>query len=490
MNRQMRKQNWLTALAVLLFLFGLGRALPAQEEEPPEEPAEIEVETPPPAEETEEAEPEAVEVAEESVYLAIVGGDIHSVTDGVTRKGIVLCKNGRILKVGRRVRIPKDARVIDATGMRVYPGLIAVDTSGFMRGSGASSRDGFDPFSLMVDLGLAGGLTTVHGSQAIGKLTRGSLEGMLVGTTPWVRLSWSSTSPSGRRSLRASFQIVRDYLRVERAQALDKELGEEVDELKEPKGLNKDHLRLLRGEAMARFSANSLKDLSGICDLLEEFPMQSVIFGGREAWACAGRLGRVNARLVLTPRSKQMADKRVNRPSGWSIENARKLWDAGVEFAILPSQKYISTGGIAGRDLLTLPMEAAFAIRGGLPQKAALRAITLDAAKILGMADRLGSIQVGKDADLIICDGDIFDYRTFVQWAVVNGAVVYDKQAMPYFAHIRPRPEPQKVIEAITDALKGDKVEEESAPTEGGEADAPEASVTPAESSTKKELQD
>ena len=55
MNRQMRKQNWLTALAVLLFLFGLGRALPAQEEEPPEEPAEIEVETPPPAEETEEA---------------------------------------------------------------------------------------------------------------------------------------------------------------------------------------------------------------------------------------------------------------------------------------------------------------------------------------------------------------------------------------------------------------------------------------------------
>ena len=51
----------------------------------------------------------------------------------------------------------------------------------------------------------------------------------------------------------------------------------------------------------------------------------------------------------------------------------------------------------------------------------------------------LGSLETGKDADIIVCDGDLFDYRTFVQWAVVNGKVVYDKATAPYFAHIRPR---------------------------------------------------
>lgn len=419
---------------------------------------------------------ESTEVAppKESPYLAVVGGDIYTVTDGMIARGALLAKNGRIMKVGKRVRIPKGARIIDATGMRVYPGLIAVDSSGFLRGSGASARDGFDPFSLTLDLGLAGGLTTVHGSNAVAKLTRGSLDGMLLTTSPWVKLNWTSTSPASRRSLRNSFSKARDLIRAVRAWERDKQIKSDVGEEPEAKGVNSDHLRLLRGEATARFAANSLKDLLGICDLLEEFPMQSVIFGGREAWACAGRLGRVNARMVLTPRAKQYADDRLNRPSGWSIENAQKLWAAGVEFAILPSQKSISTGGIAGRDLLTLPMEAAFAIRGGLSQKAALRSVTLDAAKILGLEDRLGSLEPGKDADFIICDGDLFDYRTFVQWSVVEGNIVYDKQEMPYFAHIRPRPASEKVLAAVVEALEGESTEvavEESAVSD---VDAPE----------------
>lgn len=202
--------------------------------------------------------------------------------------------------------------------------------------------------------------------------------------------------------------------------------------------------------------------------------MQSVIVGGREAWACAGRLGRVGAQLIITPRSKSWQNDDVNRPSGWSIENARTLWEHGVPFAILPNERWISTGGIAGRDLLTLPMEAAFAIRGGLPQKAALRAVTIDAAKMLGVDHRLGSIEVGKDADLIICDGDLFHYRTFVQWSVVDGTVVYDKMKAPYFAHIRPREAASmdEVLEEIERAVDGEEVLEEQ-----HEADAEEHSV-------------
>ena len=172
-----------------------------------------------------------------------------------------------------------------------------------------------------------------------------------------------------------------------------------------------------------------------------------MIFGGQEAWACAGRLGRVNARLVITPRNKKWASDDLNRPSGWTIENAKTLWEHGVRFAILPGENSISLMGLAGRDLMTLPMEAAFAIRGGLQQDAALRAITIDAAEMLGIDHRLGSIEVGKDANIIVCDGDLFHYRSFVQWAIVDGKMMYDKQRSSYFAHIRPRAE--EVIDEI-----------------------------------------
>lgn len=449
---------------------------PEAEQEPAEEVVEEETTEEEVVEEVVEEDPNAVDP--NSPYLAIYGADIHTVTDGLIRRGTILVKDGRILKLGTRVRIPKGARRIDAQGMQIYPGMVAVDSSGLVRGRGTSIRDDIDPYALNIDLGLAGGLTIVQSGGGLAKLKRGTLDGVLVGETGWVNLSYSTTSPSGRRKLREEFAKVRQYLRDQRSWALDKELGEDVGEAPEAKGLNKDYLALLKGEATARFSANSLKDLLATCDLLEEYPMQSVIFGGREAWACAGRLGRVGAQLVITPRSKSWADDSVNRPSGWTIENARTLWEHGVPFAILPNERWISTGGLAGRDLLTLPMEAAFAIRGGLPQKAALRAVTIDAAKMLGVDHRLGSIEVGKDADLIICDGDLFHYRTFVQWAVVDGLVVYDKMKAPYFSHIRPRQpasmdEVLEEIERAIDAEEGEAEAVEEART-SEDVDAPE----------------
>jgi len=332
-----------------------------------------------------------------------------------------------------------------------------------VHGGGASIRDDFDPFALNVDLGLAGGLTLVQTGDGIAKLTRGTLEGVMAGQTGWVSLSYSSNSPSGRRKLREDLRTVRDHLRDLRGWENDKAMGEKDTEAPDAKGINPQYLALLQGNAVARFNANSLKDLLAICDFLEEYPMQSIIFGGQEAWACAGRLGRVGAQMVITPRAKGWADQTLNAPSGWTIENAKILWEHGVPFSILPQQRWISTGGLAGRDLLTLPMEAAFAIRGGLPQEAALRAVTLDAAKILGLEDRVGSIEAGKDADLIVCDGDLFHYRTFVQWSVVNGKIVYDKQTAPYFAHIRPRQANslEEVVEEIERALEVEEITDE-----------------------------
>jgi imidazolonepropionase-like amidohydrolase len=83
-------------------------------------------------------------------------------------------------------------------------------------------------------------------------------------------------------------------------------------------------------------------------------------------------------------------------------------------------------------------MEAAFAVRGGLPEDAALRSITIDAARILGIDHRVGSLEIGKDGNFMITDGDPLHYMTHVRWTVVNGRLVYDKQKDSLFSHIRP----------------------------------------------------
>ena len=120
---------------------------------------------------------------------------------------------------------------------------------------------------------------------------------------------------------------------------------------------------------------------------------------------------------------------------------------------------------------MALPVEAGFAVRGGLPESAAFAGITIEPARELGVDHRIGTLELGKDADMIITDGDVMHYQTFVQWAVVDGKVVYDKQAELYFAHIRPRPEATLAPESRLDA--GETAEEE--PEEGAGDGAEEA---------------
>ena len=124
---------------------------------------------------------------------------------------------------------------------------------------------------------------------------------------------------------------------------------------------------------------------------------------------------------------------------GSSIENAAILHSHGVQIAIIPGSRGIDLGGIAGRDIMHLPIEVGFAIRGGLPEDAGLASVTTVPARLLGVSHRVGTLEVGKDCDLIVTDGDLLHYQTFVQYTVVDGDLVYDKQDELYFAHIRPR---------------------------------------------------
>jgi hypothetical protein len=210
-----------------------------------------------------------------------------------------------------------------------------------------------------------------------------------------------------------------------------------------------------------------------------------VVYGAEEGWIVADELGRAGVACVVTPRTTRNFDRRLNRPNGSRIENPAMLHAGGVPVAVIPGQSGISLMGLAGRDLMTLPVEAAYAIRGGLSRDAALEAMTITAARILGVEDQIGSIEVGKDADLIVTDGDVIHYKTLVYYTIVNGRLAYDKSTESLLSHIRPlEGEPRfheaelvEELEKIHPPPEDEKTEEEAteegAGEEAGEGDEP-----------------
>jgi len=386
-------------------------------------------------------------------FLAIVGGILHPVSGPEMRGATILCKESRIQAIGRHIKLPEGTEILDASGMHVYPGLIAANTRGIV--GSEPPEDTTNIYSTNLRLANAAGLTTVVTGNTAAKVSFGSLDGIVLRKNLFIKLRYRSASD--RRKLREALEKVRNYLRDKEAydrekarraaRAGDTDKSEKTDsepELKEPeeraiKGGNEKYLKLIKREKAAIIRADNRSGLTAICELVRDFDIRVVIQGAMEGWTIPSRLGRAGIKAIVSPRRQSNRDERKNLAHGGSIENAGTLYEYGVEVAVTPSSTGISLMGLAGRDLMNLPMEAAYAVRGGLPETAALESITLTAARILGIDDRVGSIDVGKDADLIVCDGKLLNFFTTVQWTVVNGQIVYDKAAESLFADIRPR---------------------------------------------------
>ncbi len=372
-------------------------------------------------------------------WFAVVGGEIHTGTGAVLKGATLLSMDGKIRAIGEGVFVPPEAKVLDATGLRVYPGLVAVDSSGLIGGQGSDFKDTIDPFNQRMVLALAAGITTAGQSDTAVKLRRGEVADVVMREKFLTSQSFASSNPQAKRSLVEKLETASDYLRRYREW---EEKKKEDKDLKEPsrKGVDTSLLSILKGETLARFNADGRAELLDIARLAQRFGFRPVIIGCGEGWTVADELGRAGAFAVVTPRYRRERSEELVRTGGSSIENAAILYRSGVQVAVVPFQKGVDLGGIVGRDILHLPIEAGFAVRGGLSEQAAFEAITIVPARILGVDHRVGTLEVGKDCDLIVTDGDVLHYQTFVQFTVVAGKQVYDKQEELFFAHIRPRP--------------------------------------------------
>lgn len=377
--------------------------------------------------------------------LAIVGGEVHTGTGRLIRRGTVLCRNGKIEAVGVDLRIPEGATIVDATGRWVLPGFVAP------RGRGMGVRRGrpqpgekfaqcLEAESTYCELALAAGVTAyvaegrrrgAYGDQnAVIKPAYNAPELMIVKEPAALDVSWAGQSATSRSSLREMFAKTKAWIAAGK---------------KGRPPASATVVAALERQVPTRIAASQKRDIRAALALAKDYDLKLVLLGADEAWTMPEEIAAAGAIAVVQPRRRRWPRPGEEDSSGARIESAAILEDAGAAFCILPPGGFggggwgITLGGVTGRDLLTYPLEGAFAMRGGASAESALRAITLTAAESAGVADRLGSLEPGKDADIVIYQGDPFDYRLMAEVTIVSGRVLYERSKSTLFGHLPAR---------------------------------------------------
>jgi imidazolonepropionase-like amidohydrolase len=261
---------------------------------------------------------------------------------------------------------------------------------------------------------------------AVLKMSYGHLDSMLVKESPFYHLPGTGLAGAlNRFTWRDNLRQARKYIDDLADYELAIKAGEQAFP---PRAPSEELVRLVKKEIALRTDASSVTQIRDMIKLAKELGYKLVLENAHEAWMCADELAEGRAAVVLTPRSRRRATPGHEDDSGSSIETSAYLEKAGVPFAIATQMNSVSMDGVnGGRDLTGIALEAAFAVRGGCSEKTALAALTLVPARILGLEERIGSIDEGKDADLLILNGPPLDYRTYVQTAIVGGKVCYER---------------------------------------------------------------
>lgn len=409
-------------------------------------------------------------------WIAIKDATLHTVSHGVIQGGTLLIKDKLIHAVGTDVTIPEGAEIIDARGKHVAPGFVAIAAKGALGLRNSTNKEKaehrFDPFADFMQLALANGVTTAHESGGmadsmfgglfgsagsafigshtgqlggvVGKLTAGTIEGFtLREPAAFYMNAPGQQGGSARLEQRDVFEKAKKHRAAVKAWLKDLAAGKK--DLTEPKtDENVSALAdAMNGEVPVFYYADNRREMEFGLELAQEFGVPVILHTAQEAWAMVADVSRSAAGVILLPRGKggsatrPYTDPNIDAPHGWRIESAAIMQKTGVPWSTMTLNTGITTSLFGGRDLLGLNLEAAFAVRGGVSNEEALRSITLTPAEMLRVADRVGSLDKGKDADILILDREPLDYRTFVEKAFVNGRVAYDESVTPLYAHIQ-----------------------------------------------------
>lgn len=409
--------------------------------------------------------------------FAITGARIVTVSGAPIERGIIVVRNGLIEAVGADAKIPPDARMIDGAGLTVYPGFFDAYTNlglqtaqqlpqgqrqaGAFQIQQASAPatnsnfpNGLQPETKALEQLKAGdaqfeasrnaGVTTAltvgregifNGQSALINLSGETVSGMIVREPVAQHVTFRTLGFTYPTALLGTFSALRQmFLDAQRLQAIQKMYAEN------PRGMQRPDadaslealIPVLNRQMPVVFNANTEREIVRVLDLAQEFNLLAMISGGQEAWKVADRLKKQGVPVLLSlnfpkrttanspdadPETLETLRLRVETPKG-----AARLQQAGVKFAF-------QSGGMS--NLQDFSANAGRAVENGLDRDAAVRAMTLSAAEIFGVDNRLGSIERGKIANLVVSRGDILSRDKTITHVFVDGKLFEQKPAPP-----------------------------------------------------------
>lgn len=396
-----------------------------------------------------------VPAPEQSEPIALINATIHPVSSDPIQNGSIILENGTITAIGTNIDLPQGIHTIDLSGKHVYPGLIsslsslglveinAVRATRDLAESGtlnpnARAATAINPDSELIPVTRANGVLVAHvlpqtsrdglmaGTTAVMNLDGWTIEGMALETDLGIAIDWPSAPREPRFDLNATH--IHDSEKSE--ESYQKKIQTLADafhdarsfwkakgthEAATPVDLRWESLKpVLDGVKPVFVYANSVRQIRDAIHWAEQEEIRLVLTGGSDAWRVADQLASNGIPVILD--SINALPTRRWEPYDTAATRVSRLLDSGVSVAI----SYYP-GGPTSSNERNLPYEAAKAVAHGLPREEALKAITLYPAQILGIADRVGSLETGKDATLIITNGDPLDIRSQVEMAFIQG---------------------------------------------------------------------
>ncbi len=405
--------------------------------------------------------------AAQAQTYAIQGGTIHTLK-GESFVGTVVIRDGRIVDVGPNVQPPPDAEIVDAAGKHVYPGMFdamsglgltevgAVDVTNDAEEQGdfnphLQAATAIHPATEHIPVARANGITHTMaapgGGIIAGQASLVGLDGWTVeemNIDPGAAMVVNFPSLSARGGFGGSFGggAPRPWSEVE------KQYKERVALLDEWMDGGRQYARALRAgqvtrslqlEAMARvvgreipvlLEANGERDIKNAVEWAERQNIRFVITGGREGWRIAEWLAEKNVPMILGPSQAMPSGSDPSYDEAYA--NAGRLHNAGVKIAFATFNS---------ADSRTLPYAAAMAVPFGLPGEAALEAVMKNGAEMLGLGDRMGTIERGKIANLIVTDGNPLEIQTqILDLFILGRQVSTDNKHKSLYDKYRSRP--------------------------------------------------
>ncbi len=401
--------------------------------------------------------------------IALIGATIHPVSGDEIPNGTILFENGRITGIGTNVSLPANAEKIDVAGKHIYPGLInANSTVGLTEIEAVRATNDYaetgrinpnvrseiavNPESELIPTLRANGVVIANvmpqGGLIAGRSAAIMMDGwtqedvvlkapiglvvnwpqMTISHSPWVRQTDEEQKKDHAKQLKElsdAFADARAYMVAKEAET--------------KKGIPY-HATDLRWEAMipvlekkipVLVNANEIRQIEAAVQWAKDENIKLVIVSGRDSWRVADLLKKNDVPVIVGPTLDEPSREWEPYDAAFTVPS--KLFAAGVRFAI-------SGEGEAMAERNT-PYHAAMAAAYGLPKEEALRAVTIYAAKILGIDTQTGSLEVGKDATLIVTNGDPLEIETNVQMEFIQGkkidlrsrhTILYDKYREKY----------------------------------------------------------